>query len=100
MKESFSGRALYGVDVPLSVSYDKFSGNAELGGRAGLCRLSVILKGTAVRAVGGALYNYGRGDVFTVGKGEVCRFSQAQELEMFSVLFRYESISAFENEFA
>ena len=98
MKESFSGRSIYGWDMPLSVAYDKLSGNAELRGRAGLCRLSVILKGTAVRAVGGALYNYGRGDVFTAEKGESCRFSQAQELEIFSVFFRYESISSLEAE--
>lgn len=98
MKESFSGRSIYGWDMPLSITYDKFSGNSELRGRAGMCRLSVILNGTAVRAVGGELYNYGRGDVFSAGKGEPCRFSQAQELEVFSVFFRYESIAPLEAE--
>lgn len=94
MKDKFFGRASYSGDIPLIAAYDKFSGNAELRGRAGLCRLSVILNGTAVRTVGGALYNYGRGDVFTSGKGEHCRFSQAHELEIFSVFFPYESIAS------
>lgn len=98
MKDRFYGRALYGGEAPISVSNDKFSGKAELGGKAGLCRLSVILKGTAVRAVGGELHNCGRGDVFTAGKGEACSFFEADELEVFSVFFRYESISVFEGE--